>query len=915
MIWGGGPDICLVMKRIIALLLLQFCLFGPYSLRVQAFTSAPVQMRWEAEQASIAPDRAEAVEQKSFASGQGVSLKPGVKAGVDAGDVPPDLTFRVKPAAAGRYVFVTNAAVDDEGRVLMEKSKTKHDSLFLRIGVGKARPTKRVVFTPWSPPEKSVQTLGIFELSGGEQDVRIWLPEHVRLDYLDVRPYTPPKVPADVTKYLPEIMPPETHPRVWVNADSLAQVKANLTVGENAKLWAEVQKQARAPYPFDPAPNTEVGYDSALENAALAKAFVYLMTGDEQVGRDAVGLMQRYLDAVEFGNLLDITREIGRAIFSAAQVYDWCYDLMTPEERESLRKNMMRLAEEMEIGWPPFKQGVVNGHGSEAQLLAHLLTMAIALHDEDPVPYQYTAYRILEELVPMRNFEYQSPRHHQGIGYGLYRFGWDMHAAWLFYRMTGSPLFHDNIKNVHKHWLYMRLPGGASLADGDGTGYVGTTSFGMIPLLTSAYAQDPIMKGELLRQNVLRKFPVLGLLLNDPHLAATDDYSSLPLTLDFGPSIGGQVARTGWNMAPDSSDVVVAYTGGGYHFGNHQHADAGSFQIYYHGVQVADLGQYLFYGTPYDMNFNKRSIAHSMLLARDPGEKFAGGNRLNDGGQRFEHVTPGSLKAVTTDPRFQNGNIISSVFGPSAMEPDYSYFSVDLTNTYSKKMRHHTRTFCFLNLKNEQVPAALIILDNVETSGPEVTKHWQVNTLTTPTLTADGALLSNSAGGKTGQVFLQMLRPGGDDLQGELFSGAQANSVAGEELTAPQPQLPQATGHRLVFTPKTPQTKERFLAVLTMAEADQTTAPVEMQETEEAFVVSVGGQTVVLSKDGRLLREEFVVELAEAVSENVTIAGLAAGTWKIDGQPDEVKVEPGKNTATVKLTAGRHTVTPVKVEK
>lgn len=52
--------------------------------------------------------------------------------------------------------------------------------------------------------------------------------------------------------------------------------------------------------------------------------------------------------------------------------------------------------------------------------------MSIALHDEDPVPYRYCAYRLLEELVPMRRFEYHSPRHNQGVSYAAYRFGWEM---------------------------------------------------------------------------------------------------------------------------------------------------------------------------------------------------------------------------------------------------------------------------------------------------------------------------------------------------------------------------------------------------------------------------------------------------------------------------------------------------------
>jgi len=103
------------------------------------------------------------------------------------------------------------------------------------------------------------------------------------------------------------------------------------------------------------------------------------------------------------------------AIYAAAEVYYWWCPLLADEEKEILFKNLMRLADDMEVGWPPFKQGILIGHGNEAQINRDLFSMSIAIYNENPLPYQYCAYRILEELVPMRKWEYQSPRHNQGV--------------------------------------------------------------------------------------------------------------------------------------------------------------------------------------------------------------------------------------------------------------------------------------------------------------------------------------------------------------------------------------------------------------------------------------------------------------------------------------------------------------------
>ena len=891
-------------------------------MKTDAGTSEPVNSKTiaitgsvilNAEAAGIDTGRAEVVAQSGFSGDKGVSLKAGVSTNVGSPLAGPDLVYKVQAARAGRFVMRTHAATDARGSETMRKARSKFDSMFLKIAVGDARPTRRVVFVPWSRPESCTQTLGKFNLDGQEQGIRIWLPEGVRLDYLEVSPYTPPKVPVAVTTYRPTVVPPASRPRIWVNEESLPAVRANLTKGENAPLWDQVREEAAESFAFDAEPGAEVGHNPKLEKAAVARAFVYLMNGEETPGREAVALIREYLAAVEFGNLLDITREIGRAIYSAALVYDWCYELMTRDDRDSIRDNLMRLADDMEIGWPPFKQIIVNGHGNEAQVNRDLLCMAIAIYDEDPVPYRYCAYRMLEELVPMRRFEYQSPRHNQGVSYGPYRFGWDMHAAWLFYRMNGQRVFDDNIADVCKFWLYMRMPNEETLRDGDGFSDGRPASLGATALLSYAYSDDPVIKRDFERQGGLPAEPIMVLLLNDPDLKAAEDFSSLPLTLDFGPVLGSMVARTGWNMGPGASDVVVEMKGGGYHFGNHQHADAGSFQIYYRGLQAADLGQYHFYGTPYDFNFCKRSISHSMMLAVDPEEQFIG-NTVNDGGARFIQSCPTTPDQALSDPTFANGDVVSTSFGPSPQRPFYSTFSVNLTSAYSEKIEDYVRTFCFLNLDSEQTPAALIVLDNMTTARPEFRKYWQVNTLNPPETTDDGVILRNSDADGSGKVVLRMLRPGADERDLQVMSGEEANSVFGQYYAPPKPDRPEANGHRVMFSPLKERSNDVFLTVMTMCDEQEEQLPVDLVELPEAFVVTLADRVVVLSRTGKLLEQTLQVDVAEDEERQLLLVGLTPGDWSIRDREGTVRfnarVEAVRNTAFFVVPGGRYTVQP-----
>ena len=481
----------------------------------------------------------------------------------------------------------------------------------------------------------------------------------------------------------------------------------------------------------------------------------------------------------------------------------------------------MRLSDDMEIGWPPFLQKIVNGHGNEAQVCRDLLAMSIAIYDEDPLPYQYTSYAVLKELVPMRKFEYQSPRHNQGVNYGAYRFGWDMHAAWLFYGMAGKSVFDENIKKVHEFWLYMRSPDGQMLRDGDGFGTApaGKSYYWSSPLtmlLCYAYAADPILKADFERQGGLPNNPVLFLLLNDPKLKAEPDRTSLPLTKDFGPVLSSMIARTGWDISRSSNDVVAEIKGGGYHFGNHQHSDAGAVQLYYKGFQFGDIGLYKFYGTPYDLNFNKRSVAHSMMLAVDPSEKYLK-TASNDGGSRLVQTSPKTPGEAKKDPTFNNGKVLASSFGPSRLKPWFSYFSADLSAAYTSKLNAYTRSFCFLNMDRKDIPAVIILADEMVTASPEFKKYWQINSLNLPELTGNGVILQNELDGQTGKTHVNMLLPAVNARKIEVLSGADANSSGGIKYEVPVTSIAEANGHRVVVSPNAAQTKDHFLTVFQVA--------------------------------------------------------------------------------------------------
>jgi len=821
----------------------------------------------------------------------------------------PDAVFKIKLPKKGLYYLRTYAI--ETGLI---SGKTAH----LGIQVDDERVTSRIVFDSYNG---AAQVAGKFNFTGQDQEIKVWLADGIQLGFLEFKEFIPPTVPEVVKNYEPRIIPPAGHPRLWVNQGMLPVIKARLAKGDNKDAWSKVQQEASKEFSIAYNPKQEIFYREDLEKAVEIKAFYYLMTDDKKVGSEAVKLMVDYLSVLEFGNVTsgDITREVGRSVYTAALVYDWCYDLLDQNSRQEIYIHMKRLATEMAIGWPPFDESVINGHGNEAQVSRDLLAMSIAVYDEDPEPYRYTSYRMLEQLAPMRKFEYQSPRHNQGVDYGAYRFGWEMHGVWLLYRMSGLTSFDDNIKELPDYWLYMRQPDGYMLRDGD---MFSIKNAGSKPLywkqpqtmlLSYAYSNSAVMKGEFERQGGLPDNPVLYLLLNDPALKADHDLTKLPKTKDFGPVLGSMIARTGWNNTPSSNDVIAEIKGGGYNFGNHQHADAGALQIFYRGMQLGDLGLYLSYGSAYDLGFNKRSIAHSTMLVGDPNEPLLFRTKVRDGGSRFSQRFPLTPEETNSDPWYNYGSIVSSDFGPDKIRPAYSYFKADLTAAYTNKVNHFTREFSFFDLGRSDVPAVIILSDDISSSDPGFQKYWQINTVNLPDTSNSVVILNNSLGGLIGKTHVNMLLPAVQDRKMEVLSGKKANSTFEQqyEITS---EKPEANGHRIMISPKENHKQDRFLTVFQMLSDSTEPLPVQFSKKEGRFELLFADRLVSLSATSEFLGAAFSLSVPDDKTYQVVLTGLKPGFWYVKAGDNSLSVnfdvKSGKNTLSFTSEGGSYKISP-----
>ncbi|HPT87478.1 MAG TPA: heparinase II/III family protein [Bacillota bacterium] len=694
--------------------------------------------------------------------------------------------------------------------------------------------------------------------------------------------------PLQTTGAIP--LPPSEHPRLYLRQHDLEELRRNIHHPSVKPIWEKtiaVQKYA--------------GDNTNLEKKRLAfeaYALKYLVYNNPDLGRIAIGLALEYFDKVSFPlTKKDVTRDIGRAITGGAIVYDWCYPLLTPKEKKTLIRHFIRLAQTMEIGFPPVKQSALTGHAGEAQLFRDLLSMGIAVYDEDPTIYHQVAKRLFTEFIPARNFFYPSHLHHQGDSYGMYRYQWEMTAAWIYRRMGYPQIFSAHQGQLPYYWIYIRRPDGQMLRNGDCFNSNRAATYWAEPmafLLPAAYYQDPYLADELSRQYTkISGDPIFELLFIDPDLP-TKSVSELPLTRYFGYPMGTMVARTGWDTGIDSNTVVAEMKVGVFQFNNHQHVDSGHFQLYYRGGLAIDSGIYqgdYEYGSPHDVNYYKRTIAHNCLLVYDPNEQFRFGSRtglVNDGGQRFPNngIEPKKLEELLTRD-YQVGSVMSHYFGPDRHKPDISYLKGDLTRAYTAKVQDYQRTFLFWNLKNDQHPAALIVLDRVTVADPSFKRTWLLHSIEEPETNGNITTIRRIDKGYHGQLITTTLLPKEDDLNISKIGGPgkefTVNGINFPNHPNPRSTTDESGAWRIEITPKQPSPTTLFLNVLQVQDADiKEGLPVSMIENGDMIGVLIGNRLAFFNQTGKPSAQPFSFTIPKKEDGCQTvITDLNPGQWQL----------------------------------
>ena len=720
---------------------------------------------------------------------------------------------------------------------------------------------------------------------------------------------------AGKTYPAPPVFPKKgRHPRVLFHAGNIAGIREAERDPKNAAAVSRFRQAIEHPTEGDlgEAERKKTGtyhnFDDSVLREIQSLALDYAANGVRLSGYHAIYAIKNVLKTMDFRDVGgDQCRQFGYVTFTAACVYDWCYDLLTDLDKRQIVAGVQHKCCEgenergarMEVGFPPSGQGAISGHGTEYQILRDYLSFAIAIYDEYPGWWDFIGGRFYAEFVPVRREFYRAGLYPQGTSlYIQIRYSADLFSALLVRAATDTfPYDEADMKRVARTAYSYELPGGRAFASGDDhTTDRPLADLGQIALLSSYLFDDGTVRAQL--ESCQSNYTDFGayftsgagaaiyLICSSSGLrAAPDRHEGMPLVLYNGGWLGQIIARNNWG--DDQAAVLMKI--GCRSAANHEHNDAGQFQIFYRSMLAGDTGSYDKYGDPHHYWYHQATVAHNCLLIYNPAQSDA--DRGYYSGGQIHRWECHDFSVWKDDREHKTGTVTGWETGyadAAQTKPTYAYLAGDITPAYDEAtVSEVTRRFLSVfDTGNHDVPLFFFVFDRITATDPSFKKTFLLHTATEPSV--DGNTVTEISG--EGKLVLQTLF-GGDRI--EKVGGEGRNYVVNGEQLAPCKNGDDGFWGRVEISPETGKKTDDLLNVFFVTDADKTPdLPALAVATEEVRGAVVGNVAALFVSAAERRATAFTMSLPAARPLNCYVLGVAAGVWTISVAPGTAEATP-----------------------
>ena len=514
----------------------------------------------------------------------------------------------------------------------------------------------------------------------------------------------------------PTATPVSDHPRLLINSETVKTIRIKLLEDDENTAWFKENMGNRSL--------------SSLE-VIQANALAYALYGDPYYGYLAIYQMKYNLAYGSFILSSDQFRLHGYAMFTAAVVYDWCYDLLTEEDKiqiisgveNRLCRGSNSKGTRMEIGFPPSEQSAVASHACEHQLLRDYLSFAVAIYGDNNSWWTYVAGRFYNEYVPVRNYYYASGISPQGTGYYTLRLSSDLWSAWIIKIATGENPYSNMEEILRTILCYELSPDEFMTVEDDNSGdHRAGSRYSSIAYLSAYLFDDSTVLGFASESPISNANGRSGYITFATYVAlcglsdvkpSADRYAELDLIRYNGHPVGQYIVHSAWKD-PDAVTVFMRIKERS--TGNHEHEDSGTFEIYYKGMLTSDGGVYSYTST-HTAVYHKATISHNGLIIFDPSKSKTNGGYYSGGQRSIYGSSTSNLQTWLGEKKWETGKVTArahAYIDDDVTSPLYAYIAGDITAAYEQdSVQYAGRRMLTVFTSDADFPMVFFVFDSI----------------------------------------------------------------------------------------------------------------------------------------------------------------------------------------------------------
>lgn len=415
--------------------------------------------------------------------------------------------------------------------------------------------------------------------------------------------------------------------------------------------------------------------------------------------------------------------------------------------------------------------------------------------------------------------------------------------------------------------------------------------------------------------------------------------------------------RNSWDLGEDSPAVVASFNMREYIVELHYECFVGSFQLYYKGWLAPSTDAFTSqsgWAGANNRNYSRASIAHNTMAIVDPEEVFLwnyqGSTAAyvlgNSGGQdpdvyvesrrarKLENVI--GENPVTTQKAVVDGKFM----GPNKKTPKFTYIKGDMAGAYAGRRVHKDdgrtigqylmdeygidvskpesknvpgkfnaiyenefvlvpkvseskRGMVYINLNNNDYPAAFVCFDKVVATDPTFDKNWVIHSVDGMELNGNVLTLTNTYKHSTGRqnngkLVNYIMLPENPEVEIIGGPGKEAMSGGVNWYGSHNSSKGHTSFWRAEVSPSKDEEETVFLNAMYFTDYDRNLPPLPMYKEQSAthLGVTVMDSVVMFANDGYIVEAPFTLDIRDnnnGGEMSCMIGDVAAGKWQVTG--------------------------------